>query len=100
MFRAALGAGRGPKKRFDGDPCRRFDSRYCRCSVRECAGLVKEDGIEQAECLQIDSALMIAPCRATRPIAPRMASGVPSAIPHAPATITTEIVDLMLCVMK
>src|SRR6266545_1662361 len=36
--------------------------------------------------------LMIAPCRAARPIAPRIASGVPAAMPHAPATITTEMV--------
>ncbi len=36
---------------------------------------------------------MIAPWRAACPIAPRIASGVPAAMPHAPATITTEIVD-------
>ena len=33
------------------------------------------------------------PMRAARPIAPRIASGVPAAIPHAPATMITEIVD-------
>ena len=31
--------------------------------------------------------------RAARPIAPRIASGVPAAMPHAPATMTTEIVE-------
>ena len=36
---------------------------------------------------------MMAPRRAARPIPPRMASGVPAAIPHAPATMTTEIVE-------
>ena len=40
----------------------------------------------------------MAPCRAARPMAPGMASGVPAAMPHAPATITTEIVDRALCV--
>jgi hypothetical protein len=38
------------------------------------------------------------PCLAARPMAPRMASGVPAAMPHAPATITTEIVERALCV--
>jgi predicted dithiol-disulfide oxidoreductase (DUF899 family) len=33
---------------------------------------------------------MIAPSRAARPMPPRIASGVPAAIPQAPATITTE----------
>ena len=42
---------------------------------------------------------MIAPSRAERPIPPRIASGVPAAIPQAPATITTEIVERISCVM-
>jgi hypothetical protein len=37
--------------------------------------------------------LTMAPSRAERPMPPRMASGVPAAMPHAPATITTEIVE-------
>lgn len=37
--------------------------------------------------------LTIAPLRAARPIAPRIARGVPAAIPHASATIITDIVD-------
>ena len=36
--------------------------------------------------------LTIAPSRAARPMAPRMASGVPAATPQAPATISTEMV--------
>ena len=36
---------------------------------------------------------MIAPSRAARPMPPRIASGVPAAMPHAPATITTEMVE-------
>ena len=38
----------------------------------------------------------IAPRRAARPIAPRMARGVPAAMPQAPATMMTEIVDLRI----
>ncbi len=56
MFRAALGAGGGPKKRFDSAPCCSFNFRYRGCAQRECAGLIKEDRIELAERLQIDSA--------------------------------------------
>jgi len=35
---------------------------------------------------------MIEPMRAARPMTPRMASGVPAAMPQAPATMMTEIV--------
>ena len=35
---------------------------------------------------------MMAPARAARPMAPSTASGVPAAIPQAPATMTTEMV--------
>ena len=37
--------------------------------------------------------LMMAPARAARPIAPKTASGVPAAMPQAPATMITEIVE-------
>ena len=43
---------------------------------------------------------MIAPRRAARPMPPRIASGVPAAIPQAPATITTEIVERTSRVMR
>src|SRR5882724_2777220 len=56
MFRTALGAGGGPKKRFDSIPRCSFDFRYRWCAQCECAGLIKEDRIELAERLQIDSA--------------------------------------------
>ena len=36
---------------------------------------------------------MMAPARAARPMAPSIASGVPAAMPQAPATITTEMVE-------
>ena len=37
--------------------------------------------------------LTMAPRRAARPMAPRMASGVPAAMPQAPATMITEMVS-------
>ena len=43
-----------------------------------------------------DSAWHVGTSSSERPIAPKMARGVPAAMPQAPATITTEIVDLML----
>jgi hypothetical protein len=36
---------------------------------------------------------MMALCRAARPIPARIANGVPAAIPQAPATMMTEIVE-------
>ncbi len=36
---------------------------------------------------------MMAPSRAERPMAPRMASGVPAATPQAPATMMTAMVE-------
>ena len=44
--------------------------------------------------------LMIEPSWADRPIPPRIAKGVPAAIPHAPATIMTEIVERTLWVTR
>ena len=43
---------------------------------------------------------MIAPSRAALPMPPKIARGVPAAIPQAPATMTTDIVDRVLWVMK
>ena len=43
--------------------------------------------------------LTMAPRRAERPIAPRIASGVPAAMPQAPATMITEIVERVSRVM-
>ena len=57
MLGAALCARGGPKQRFDTVPGVRLNDRNGRCTERECARLVKEDGIELPERFQVDSTL-------------------------------------------
>jgi len=64
------------------------------------AGLVEENGVQLTEGFQIDASFDDRTMLRCTSEAPRMASGVPAAMPQAPATMMTEMVECKLCVSK
>ena len=95
MLGTHFGGCRGGKQLVAGR--RRPPGRWT-CALRapegQRSGLVEHDRVDMAQ-VSPDTTppLMIAPSRAARPMAPRIASGVPAAMPQAPATMMTEIVE-------
>ena len=98
MLRAQFGRRSGSKKHFGRYPRYRNDPLNIGPAERERTGLVEHHRIDAAERFEVHAAFDDR--TETRPIAPRMASGVPAAIPQAPATIMTEIVERMSCVIR
>ena len=92
MLGAELGRSGGGKQRPRAPtPSPGDDALHPRLAEGERAGLVEHDRVDAVQRLEDAAALDDAPRRAARPMAPRMASGVPAATPQAPATTSTEI---------
>ena len=58
------------------------------------AGLVQQDGVHGGQRFQVKASFNNRSLMCGPTDRPRMARGVPAAMPHAPATMTTEMVDL------
>ena len=100
MLGAQFGGGGRIEQLIAGTPGGGKDLLHFGTPEGERAGLVEHDGVDRPERLEMDAALDDGASRAARPMPPRMASGVPAAMPQAPATMITEMVEAMSCVIR